>query len=117
MSRLPEPIKRRIVEHLACYRSHVEVAKLIAAEFEVTLTVRHIRAYDPTSFQFAASQRRRDYYRQVRARCANKLAEVAIAHRAYQLTQLQQLLQEAMDQGNFRQAQVLLKTAAKIMPR
>lgn len=117
MNRLPESIKRRIVEHLACYRSHVEVAQLIATEFEVSLTVRHIRAYDPTSFQFAASQRRHDYYKQVRSRCADELGEVAIAHRAYLLIQLQQLLKEAMDQGNLRQALVLLKTAAKVLPR
>jgi len=38
MRRLPDAIKRRIVEHLACYHTHAEVAGLIADEFGVTLT-------------------------------------------------------------------------------
>lgn len=44
MKRLPEDIKKRIVKHLACFRTPAYVADLIAEEFDVTLTPRHMRA-------------------------------------------------------------------------
>ena len=47
MKRLPEAIKKRIVEHLACFQKPADVVELIAEEFDVTLTPRHVRAYDP----------------------------------------------------------------------
>ena len=57
MRRLTEKVKRRIVEHLACYHSPAEVTRLIEEEFGITLTARHVRAYDPTSPQCTAAQR------------------------------------------------------------
>ena len=51
MRRLAEAVKQRIVGHLACYNTHAEVVDLIAEVFDVTLTRRRIRAYDPDSFQ------------------------------------------------------------------
>ena len=44
MKRLSDAIKRRIVEHLARYRTHAEVVGLIAEEFDLYLTPRHVRA-------------------------------------------------------------------------
>lgn len=115
MRRIPEHIKRRIVEHLACYQSHAEVADLVADEFDVTLTPRHVRAYDPLSFQFAGSHRWLDYHRIVRGRCEKQLGEVAIAHRAYRLRQLQRTLDQAMERGDYRLALKSLEQAAKEM--
>lgn len=115
MRRLPDAIKRRIVEHLACYQTHAEVAVLIADEFGVTLTPRHVRAYDPTSFQFAGSHRWQDYYQTVRTRCAKEVGEVAIAHRVYRMRQLQRILDRAMDRGDYRLALKTLEQAAKEM--
>jgi hypothetical protein len=111
--RLSDTVKRRIVEHLACFRTHAEVASLIFNEFDVQLTPRHIRAYDPLSFQFAGSAHWLDYHQLVRKRCSQELGEIAIAHRAYRLKQLQWLLDQAMDLGNHRQAMDLLEQAAK----
>jgi len=111
--RLPETIKRRIVEHLACYQTHAEVADLVASEFDVTVTPRHVRAYDPTSFQFAGSHRWLDYHRIVRDRCEKELGEVAIAHRAYRMGQLQRILDLAIDRGDYRLALKTLEQAAK----
>ncbi len=117
MRRLSEPVKRRIVEHLACYRAHSEVAELIADEFGVKLTPRHVRAYDPTSFQFAGSHRWLEYYQTVRKRCVNEVGEVAIAHRAYRMRQLQRIFDKAWDRGDYRQALQTLEQAAKEMGR
>jgi hypothetical protein len=115
MRRLSDAVKRRIVEHLACYHTHAEVANLIADEFAVALTPRHVRAYDPTSFQFAGSHRWQDYYQTVRTRCAKEVGEVAIAHRAYRLRQLQHILDRACERGDYRQALQTLEQAAKEM--
>ena len=97
MKRLPEAIKKRIVEHLACFQTPHDVVNLIAEEFDVTLTPRHVRAYDPASFQFAASYRWLEYYTAVRKRYEEEIGKVAIAHRAYRLKQLQATIDVAKD--------------------
>ena len=95
MKRLPEAIKKRIVEHLACFQTPHDVVNLIAEEFDVTLTPRHVRAYDPASFQFAASYRWLEYHAAVRKRYEEEIGKVAIAHRAYRLDQLQATIDAA----------------------
>lgn len=115
MRRLSDAVKRRIVEHLACYSSHAEVVELIADEFAVTLTPRHVRAYDPTSFQYVGSHRWLGYFQTVRDRCALKLGDIAIAHRAYRVRQLQRIYEKAIDGGNYRLALATLEQAAKEM--
>lgn len=115
MKRLPVAIKRRIVEHLACFYTHAEAAELIAVEFGVKMTPRHVRAYDPTSFQFAGARRWLDYYQLVRKRCAQDVGEVAIAHRTYRMRQLQRILDKSMDRGDYVQALQTLEQAAKEM--
>lgn len=115
MRRLPESIKRRIVEHLACSRPHPEVAELIADEFEVRVTPRHVRAYDPTSPEFAGGQHWYDYYDEVCQRCAHEVGQIAIASRVFRMRQLQALFDRAMDRGDVRQAMRLLEQAAKEM--
>jgi hypothetical protein len=97
MKRIPEAIKKRIVEHLACFQTPPDVVDLIAEEFDVTLTPRHVRAYDPASFQFAASYRWLEYHAAVRKRYEQEIGKVAIAHRAYRLDQLQRTIDVAMD--------------------
>ncbi|OBV10547.1 DUF2280 domain-containing protein [Erythrobacter dokdonensis] len=97
MKRLPEAIKKRIVEHLACFQTPADVVDLIAGEFGVTLTPRHVRAYDPASFQFAASPRWLEYHAAVRERYREEMGKVAIAHRTYRLDQLQRTIDAARD--------------------
>lgn len=113
MRRLPDAVKRRIVEHLACYRTHAEVVELIANEFAVTLTPRHVRAYDPMSFQFAGSSRWLDYYHSVRQRFAEEIGRIAIAQRSYRLRRLQRIYEKACDLGDYRLALRTLEQAAK----
>jgi len=113
MRRLPDAIKRRIVEHLACYRTRAEVVGLIAEEFDVHLTPRHVRAYDPTSFQFAGSTRWLEYYRLARKRFESELASEPIAHRAYRLRKLDVVRARAMAENDFAEAIKALEQAAK----
>lgn len=67
MAKLTAEVKRRIVEHLACYRSCPEVSDLIREEFGVEVSPRHVRVYDPESYQFTASSRLREYFYLARA--------------------------------------------------
>jgi hypothetical protein len=113
MRRLTEVVKRRIVEHLACYRTHAEVTQLILDEFGVVLTVRHVRAYDPTSFQFAASDRLQDYHAQARKRFLEDIADVPISYRAFRLRQLGKIHDLEMRRGNTAGARATLEQAAK----
>lgn len=113
MKRLPECVKRRIVEHLACYLTHAEVVELICEEFEVVLTARHVRAYDPGTSQFAGGAKWRDYHAQARQRFVTEIADIPIAHRAYRLRRLNQIHDQALECGALAIAMNALKQAAK----
>lgn len=113
MKRLPDRVKRRIVEHLACYCTTPEVVELIAEEFGLMLTPRHIRAYDPTSLQCAASTRLRELHAATRARFEQTIAEVPIAHRAFRLRRLHKIHDAAIAAGNLNLAREALEQAAK----
>ena len=113
MQRLTKDMKRRIVEHLACYCSHAETARLLDEEFGVSITLRHVRAYDPSTFQFAGSADWIDYHRLVREKFAMEIQSIAISHRAYRLDRLQELFYDAKDNGHLRQAAKILEQAAK----
>lgn len=113
MQQLNHELKRRIVEHLACYRTHAETAVLLQDEFGIRLTVRHIRAYDPSTFQFAGSAHWIDYHHLVREKFTQEISLIPIAHRAYRLRKMQQLFDRASEDGNMRQAAKLLEQAAK----
>lgn len=115
MRRLSEEIKRRIVEHLACYCGHTKVVELITNEFGVKLTNRHIRAYDPMSFQFSGSQRWQDYFQQVREQYSSEIGQIAIAHRCFRLLRLQDMCEEAYEKGDYRLCASILEQAAKEM--
>ena len=115
MRRLSQSIKRRIVDHLACSRTHPQVAELIADEFDVHLTPRHVRAYDPASPDFAGGQHWYEHYDKVRRNCAEEVGQIAIASKAFRMNQLQVLFDKAMDRGNGREARALLEQAAKEM--
>lgn len=48
MAALPEPVKARIVQGLACFDTPSQVAKDVYAEFDLTVTPQHCESYDPT---------------------------------------------------------------------
>ncbi|WP_120075873.1 DUF2280 domain-containing protein [Aurantiacibacter odishensis] len=113
MTRIPEHVKRRLIEHLAAYRTPGTVAQMIRAEFGIDMTPRHVRAYDPTTYQFAAGERWRAYFEAARARFDREIAEIPIYYRAYRLHALEKIRQQAMEQGDLRLAMKVLKQAAE----
>jgi hypothetical protein len=115
MRRLTNIVKRRIVEHLACYHSPTEVAQLIKEEFVSDVPARHVRAYDPTSYQCTASQRWIDLHRAYRERFRLEISAIPITHRAFRMRRLQQAFGAAWDSGNSVLMLKLLEQAAKEM--
>lgn len=115
MKRLTEVIKRRIFELLACYHSHAEVTDLIHQEFDVSLTSRHVRSYDPMCFQFAGGVKWRDYHAGARKRFLEDVAAIPIANRAFRLRRLGQMHEKAFVRGNYALAADMLERAAKEM--
>jgi hypothetical protein len=89
------------------------VVDLIAQEFDINLTPRHVRAYDPTSFQYAGSHLWLEYHQLVRGRYQEEIGEIAITHRAYRLRRLQHLYEIADEKGELRNAAAILEQAAK----
>ncbi len=64
------------------------------------VTPRHVRAYDPTSFQRTTSERLRDLHAAKRKRFEQEVAEVPIARRAFRLRRLQKIHDQALSSGN-----------------
>jgi hypothetical protein len=121
MKRLSEAIKRRIVEHLACFRTHAEASELIREEFDVSLTSRHVRAYDPMCFQFAGGRKWEEYHGLVRKRFETEIGDIPIAHRAFRLRKLQRMLDLQIKGGDmagaWRPLSRLLRRWATSTPR
>lgn len=113
MKRLPEAVKRRIIEHLACYCRPSEVVDLIESEYDITLTLRHIRAYDPASFQCVLSVEHTSLFWMVRKHFDMATSCIAIANRVYRLRQLDKLFGDAMTKGRSAAAARYLEQAAK----
>jgi hypothetical protein len=113
VSRLPQAVKRRIVEHLACYQSATEVVDLILEEFELPVTPRHVRAYDPNSFQYAAGPKWTEYYQAARRHFQHDIAEIPIANRAYRLRKIAEVHQLAVRGNDLEVALKSLEQAAK----
>ncbi len=113
MARLTAAVKRRIVEHLACYYSPSEVSDLVFEELEVRVSARHVRAYDPGSFQFAAGPKWSEYFDVARERFHTEIASIPIASRAYRLHRTSDLHRLAVANGNLEVALKALEQAAK----
>ena len=86
---------------------------MISEEFEVVLTARHVRAYDPKTFQFAGGAKWQEYHSQVRKRFNTDIAEIPIAQRAYRLHRLKQIHDRALELGALVIAMNALEQAAK----
>lgn len=86
---------------------------MISNECGVHLTPRHVRTYDPTSFQCAASERLRALHVAARERFEREVADVPIARRAFRLRRLQKIHDQALESGNLALALHTLEQAAK----
>ncbi|RRA01120.1 DUF2280 domain-containing protein [Burkholderia cepacia] len=101
MAALPEPVKARIVQGLACFDSPSHVARDILAEFGLVVTPQHCESYDPTKAAGAkVGKKRRAAFEAIRAAFLADLGQTATSHRAVRLRRLERLMTRAETSGN-----------------
>ena len=114
MATLPENIKLRIVQALACFDTPTQAAKDIKAEFGLDVTPQKCEAYDPNK---RSGERLSDKYRQIFAETRKTFLEdtslIGVSHRAVRLRTLQRMIGKAESQGNLSLTAQLLEQVAK----
>jgi hypothetical protein len=114
MAALPENIKLRIVQALACFDTPSQVAKEIKAEFGVVVSPQQCELYDPNK---RAGQRLSEKYRQIFTETRKTFLEdtslIGVSHRAVRLRTLQRMIERAESQGNLSLTAQLLEQVAK----
>lgn len=114
MAALPENIKLRIVQALACFDTPSQAAKAIKAEFGLDVSPQQCEAYDPHK---RTGNRLSEKYRQIFAETRKTFLEdtslIGVSHRAVRLRTLQRLIDKAESQGNIGLVSQLLEQVAK----
>jgi hypothetical protein len=114
MAALPDNIKTRITQGLACFDTPSQVAKDVQAEFGVTVSPQQCEAYDPTK---RAGERLGKKYREIfektRETFLKDTSRIGVAHRAVRLRKLDRAATLAEDRGNLPLMAQLLEQAAK----
>ncbi|KWO62568.1 DUF2280 domain-containing protein [Burkholderia territorii] len=114
MATLPDNVKLRIVQALACFDTPSQVAKDIKAELGLAVTPQQCEAYDPTK---RAGERLGKKYRTIfertREAFLNDTSRIGIAHRAVRLRKLDRAAGVAEERGNLPLMAQLLEQAAK----
>ncbi|MBU9490133.1 hypothetical protein C6Q09_25415 [Burkholderia multivorans] len=96
MAALPENVKARIVQGLACFDTPSQVAKDVYAEFGLTVAPQHCESYDPTKAAGAkVGKKRRAEFVAIRAAFLADLGQSAMSHRAVRLRRLERLMTRA----------------------
>ncbi|MCW5118611.1 DUF2280 domain-containing protein [Burkholderia cenocepacia] len=101
MAALPENVKARIVQGLACFDTPSQVAKDVYAEFGLAVTPQHCESYDPTKAAGAkVGKKRRAEFEAIRSAFLADLGQSAMSHRAVRLRRLERLMTRAENSGN-----------------
>lgn len=114
MAALPENIKLRIVQALACFDTPTQASKAIKAEFGLDVSPQQCEAYDPNK---RSGNRLSDKYRQIFAETRKTFLEdtslIGVSHRSVRLRTLQRMIERAESQGNLALTAQLLEQVAK----
>lgn len=112
MATLTESDKHFVVEKLAQFCGHAEVARLLEVERGVVVDRWQIRTYDPTHAKFAGGEKLREFFWARRKTYESTIEDVPIAHQAYRLNMLQLMLDEAREIKNYPLALKIMKQAS-----
>lgn len=114
MAALPENVKLRIVQALACFDTPSQASKAIKAEFGLDVSPQQCEAYDPNK---RSGNRLSEKYRLIFAETRKTFLEdtslIGVSHRAVRLRTLQRLVEKAESQGNISMVAQLLEQVAK----
>lgn len=111
MAKLTDPEKQFIVEKLAEFCSHAEVARLLKSEFDVVVDRFQVRTLDPSHPRYAGSEKWREIFEVRRAAYLGTFEDVPIASDAFRMRQLQEFFVRAKDGGNMGLSLKILKQA------
>jgi hypothetical protein len=114
---LPKAIQRFIVQQLAYFESPAEVVATCKAEFDVQVTRQTVEHYDPTRGGEAKrlAQEHVELFHAARTRFISQLELLGIAHKAYRLSQIEQIMRKAKLTRNWFLAAQMLEQGAKEM--
>lgn len=114
MAALPENVKLRIVQSLACFDTPSQASKAIKAEFGLDVSPQQCEAYDPHK---RTGNRLSEKYRLIFAETRKTFLEdtslIGVSHRAVRLRTLQRMIERAESQGNLVLTAQLLEQVAK----
>lgn len=114
MAALPENVKLRVVQGLACFDTPTQVAKDIKAEFALLVTPQQCELYDPNK---RAGNKLSEKYRLIFAETRKTFLEdtslIGVSHRAVRLRTLQRMIERTESQGNLALTAQLLEQVAK----
>lgn len=114
MAAIPENVKLRVVQGLACFDSLSQVAKDIKAEFGVTVTPQQCECYDPNKRQGnRLSEKLKAIFIETRKAFLEDTSQIGVSHKAVRLRTLQRLIERAETQGNVAMTAQLLEQVAK----
>lgn len=114
MAVLPDTVKTRITQGLACFDTPSQVAKDILAEFGLTVTPQQCEAYDPTKRSGERLGKKfRAIFEATRKAFLDDTSTIAVSHRAVRLRKLGRAADLAEQRGNLPLMAQLLEQAAK----
>ncbi|HEE5436315.1 TPA: DUF2280 domain-containing protein [Acinetobacter baumannii] len=109
MATLKEPIKIFIVQSLACFDTHQQVADAVKQEFGVEILRQQVAAYDPTKPAGKnLSKKLTTLFNKTRADFQKNVYDIPLANKAYRLKELQKIYEDwknnrLMKQGVIKQ--------------
>jgi hypothetical protein len=115
MATLRTGIKHFIVQQLACFESPSAVAALVKAEFGIAVSRQSVEHYDPTKGgeEKRIARQHQELFEATRRRFIQQIDTIGISHKAFRLTQLQQVADHAKLKKNYGLLLETLEQAAK----
>lgn len=114
MAALPENVKTRIVQGLACYDTPSQVSKDIYAAFGLHVTPQHCEIYDPTKAAGKGLGKKfRAIFEETRRTFLKDLGQIAMSHRAVRMRRLERFIDRAESAGNIGMAAQLIEQVSR----
>jgi hypothetical protein len=113
-NRLTDQQRIYVVRRLAAYDKPGEIAKSLAQEFGVTISINAIEGYNPgLSAGRNLAQRWRDLFAQAREAYLESTAEIGVAHKAVRIRLREGYAHRAFEEGQFKAASDILDAIAR----
>lgn len=115
MATLPEPVRRFIVQRLACYETPTQVAAAVKEEYGIEISRQRVHEYHPE--HGTPAKKWCDLFAATRAAFLSDTSRIAIAQKSYRLRELDRLYQKnaTAQRENVQVSKELLIEAERFM--